>query len=222
MYGLLDAHFAGITREGFDADLAEKDWVLLLQDGPRLRGFSTLLLYESQDEGGPFSVVYSGDTIVEQAARGTSALAQSWIAAVRTLSEQRPGVPLYWLLITSGFRTYRFLPVFWRVFHPRHDDPMPESVETRLAALASARLGTSYLRDRGIARFPRPQVLRQPLAHVPEGRRRDPHVTFFLERNPGWCQGDELVCFTEIAFENLTRAGQRMWQRGGSAIETCE
>jgi hypothetical protein len=42
----------------------------------------------------------------------------------------------------------------------------------------------------------------------------DPHVAFFLNRNPGWRRGDELVCLTEIAFENLTPAGRRMWLRG--------
>ena len=26
----------------------------------------------------------------------------------------------------------------------------------------------------------------------------DPHVAFFLERNPGFVQGDELVCLTKI------------------------
>ena len=38
----------------------------------------------------------------------------------------------------------------------------------------------------------------------------DPHVAFFLKRNPGHGDGDELVCLTELSDDNLTRAGRRM------------
>jgi hypothetical protein len=56
----------------------------------------------------------------------------------------------------------------------------------------------------------RPQVLAGDLVDVPAGRAADPHVRFFLERNPGFVRGDELVCLTRIADDNLTRAGLRM------------
>ena len=60
-------------------------------------------------------------------------------------------------------------------------------------------------------RFAAPQVLRDDLRDVGPGRLNEPHVAFFLQRNPGWCRGDELVCLTEVSFENLTPAGRRMW-----------
>ncbi|RPH53418.1 hypothetical protein EHM82_08455, partial [bacterium] len=47
MLALLDAHFLGVTPERFAADLAEKNWVLLLEEDGRLQGFSTLLIYET-------------------------------------------------------------------------------------------------------------------------------------------------------------------------------
>jgi len=34
-----------------------------------------------------------------------------------------------WLLITSGFRSYRFLPLFWREFYPRYDSVTPQQVQ---------------------------------------------------------------------------------------------
>jgi hypothetical protein len=43
-------------------------------------------------------------------------------------------------------------------------------------------------------------------------------VGFFLARNPGWREGDELVCLTEIAEGNLTPAGRRLWRTG--TVET--
>lgn len=210
MLGLLAAHFQGVTPERFAADLGEKNWVLLLEDEAGLRGFSTLQIYETVG----LTIVYSGDTIVERGAWATAALPKCWIAAVRALRERHPRGPLYWLLLTSGYRTYRFLPVFWREFWPRHDATTPPDVQELMDFLADQRFGSLYLRDSGIVRFPEPQVLREGLDDVPEGRRADPHVIFFLEKNPGWVQGDELVCLTEISEANLTPAGWRMWRSG--------
>jgi hypothetical protein len=212
MLGLLSAHFSGVARERFESDLAEKNWVLLLEEEGRLRGFSTLLIYETAaPDGEPVTVVYSGDTIVEPGAWGTAALPKSWIAAVRVLRERHPRGRLWWLLLTSGFRTYRFLPVFWREFWPHHDAATPREARELLDFLATERFGPCFSPETGVVRFPEPQVLREGLDEVPEGRLDDPHVAFFLKKNPGWSHGDELVCLTELAEGNLTSAGRRMW-----------
>ncbi|HEV7508340.1 MAG TPA: hypothetical protein VGS07_25890 [Thermoanaerobaculia bacterium] len=215
LFALLAAHFQGVTRERFAADLGEKNWILLLEEDGRLRGFSTLRIYETAGPGGePLTVVYSGDTIVEQDAWATAALPKSWIAAVRALRERHPRGRLLWLLLTSGFRTYRFLPVFWRDFWPRPDSATPPEVRALLDHLARERFGSAFDAAAGIVRFPEPQILREGLDTIPEGRLADPHVAFFLKQNPGWAQGDELVCLTELAEDNLTPAGRRMWRQG--------
>jgi hypothetical protein len=214
MRRLLETHFEGVTPETFARDLDEKNWCLLLEEHGRLRGFSTLLVYPSRHGGEDIAVVYSGDTVVDRSAWGTPALARSWIGSVCGLRALYPGRRLYWLLLTSGFRTYRFLSVFWRDFHPRYDATPGPLAATRLHALARERLGPLYHAQEGVARLFGPQRLRGALADVPAARRADPNVSFFLARNPGWVRGDELVCLTEIAPENLTAAGRRMWSAG--------
>jgi hypothetical protein len=211
MFALLASHFDGVQPATFDRDLDDKNWVLLFEDDDGLQGFTTILAYETVDAGEPIAVVYSGDTIMARQSRHTAALPREWIGAVRALGEQLRGRRLYWLLLTAGFRTYRLLPVFWRVFHPRYDAPTPPADQGRLDRLARARLGASFDAAAGIVRFAAPHVLCDALRDVGPGRQRDPHVAFFLHRNPGWVRGDELVCLTEIAFENLTPAGRRMW-----------
>ena len=52
--------------------------------------------------------------------------------------------------------------------------------------------------------------LRPGVADVTYRRLADPHVAFFVSANPGHARGDELVCLTELATENLTPAGRRM------------
>ena len=217
MFRLLGAHFDGVEPSTFNRDLDEKNWALLFMDEGILKGFSTLLAYDTHHRGERISVVYSGDTIMHPDGWKTSTLPRSWIAAVQCLRQTcLRGTRLYWLLLTSGFRTYRLLPVFWREFYPRHAMPTPQAAADLLAALAGERFGSCYDREHGIVRFASPQMLSAALQEVPPGRLNDPHVTFFLERNPAWSRGDELVCLTEIAFENLTPAGRRMWLHAAS------
>ena len=220
MLGLFTSFFEGVTDACFASDLADKNIVLLLEDRGRLCGFTTLRYYRATaaDEE-ELDIVYSGDTIVDPAVWNGSLLAPAWIAAVERLHrESGSHRRLLWLLITSGFRTYRFLPLFWREFHPRHDSPTPSTVRRTLDGLADERWGRWYDPSTGVVRFPSPQVLRPRMRGIPPSRLRNPHVDFFARVNRGHERGDELVCLTEIAESNLTSAGRRMVGRGRSLV----
>ncbi len=207
MFELLSAFFVGVDRDIFEEDLAGKNWVILLEDdGGQLRGFSTLLVYRSGCS--PVTLVYSGDTIVDRAWWGSSALPLTWLRAVRELTYSTNGDPVYWLLLTSGYRTYRFLPVFFRDFYPRAESE--PAAKALLDTLASEQFGDLYDSSSGIVRFKRPQVLVPELLDVPHGRARDRHVSFFLDRNPGYVRGDELVCLTRFDDQNFTPAARRI------------
>ncbi|MEO6784676.1 MAG: hypothetical protein ABI318_00980 [Chthoniobacteraceae bacterium] len=210
MYALLTEHFEGVTRVQFERDLAEKNWVIEIRRDGVLLGFSTLLVCDERFDGAALTAIYSGDTIVAPEAWRSPALARAWIAAVNHLRAAAPARSCHWLLLTSGFRTYRCLPVFWRSFFPRHDTPTPQHERRLLDYLARARYGECYDEATGIVRFPHPQKLRGPLGEIAAGRAADARVAFFLARNPGHNDGDELACITEISETNLTPAGRRM------------
>lgn len=210
MQALLGAHFDGVSAEQFRDDLAGKNWAMLIERDGRLVGFTTIAAYETSVDDEPVSVVYSGDTIVAPDAWNTSALPRGWIESVAALRAHYPRGPYVWLLITSGFRTYRLMPLFWREFYPRHDAATPPNWDRLAHALAAERFGERYDPTTGVVRLDHPQRLRGTLAGIPDGRRADPHVAFFASRNPGHVDGDELVCVTHLDPSNLTPAGRRM------------
>jgi hypothetical protein len=184
--------------------------VVLLRDGDdRVRGFTTFALYESAAVDPPVSVVFSGDTIVDAACRSSTLLPRAWIHAVLAESEDMPQ-PLYWLLISSGYKTYRFLTVFLKRSYPRHDLVTPKREQAVLDALAAERFGARFDRTSGIVRLERPTPLRPGVADVTARRLRDPHVSFFVARNPGHAAGDELVCLARLHADNFTAAGHRV------------
>ena len=209
MFELLSSYFDGVTYSQFEADLAGKNWVILLMRDSRLVGFSTLLAYETAFQDELLSVIYSGGTVVAPEAWNSPALSRAWIACVRDLRKSYPHGRYYWLLLTSGFRTYRFLPLFWREFYPRFDVQTPSRQRDILDFLANERFGPQYDSRNGVVRFAQPQKLRDQRNLVPI-KGADPHVVFFFKHNPGHISGEELVCLTELTDANLTPAGRRM------------
>ncbi len=99
--------------------------------------------------------------------------------------------------------------MFWRQFYPRFDAQPPEWDRLLLDSLAAERYKDQYIPREGIVRFASPQRLRVG-GEVPSGRLADPHIAYFLKRNPRHSEGDELVCLTELTDDNLTMAGRRM------------
>lgn len=214
MFDVFSGCFDGATLEFFQRDLSSKNWVILLRDGESgaLEGFSTLALYETEFEGKPLSVVYSGDTIIRPAYWGTPELPRSWIRTVIEKSADLPQ-PLYWLLISSGYKTYRFLTVFYKEFYPCYNRTTPPEMQALMDQLAAQRFGAEYHPELGVVRFMKGATpLKDGVAEVTEERLHDPHVAFYVARNPGHLQGDELVCITRVHPDNFTAAGKRVFR----------
>lgn len=216
MLALLSRCFVGVRTEVFYADLTDKTLAVLLRDeGGVLMGFTTLALYPTVGpDGDDATIVCSGDTIVAPEAWGSSALPRVWVnAALDWHGDQGVG-RLYWLLLTSGFRTYRFLPVFVQAFYPHANQPTPPAMHAWMQRVSAERWGDAYDPAAGVVRFEHPQRLRGGLVEVPAAKREDPHVRHFLKLNPGAADGDELVSVCELGAANLTRAGLRMLRAG--------
>ncbi len=212
MFDVFCENFERSSLEIFERDLKDKNWVILIRDtgGNALQGFSTLALYEMDYQGRRISVVYSGDTIIRREYWGTPELPRSWIHTVLEKSAHMPQ-PLYWLLISSGYKTYRFLTVFYKEFYPRYDKPTPPEMQVMMEYLATQRFGSDHHCEEGVVRFRNGATpLRKGIAEVSDERLHDPHIAFYISQNPGHVNGDELVCITQLHPDNFTAAGRRM------------
>lgn len=212
MYALLQTYFEGTTRAQFEEDLGEKEWVFLLRDAAsrEVQGFSTLLRFALAVEDQPVVAFFSGDTIIARAYWGEATLPRLWLQHVFKLAGRIREARAYWFLICSGYKTYRFLPVFFREFHPHWRDPMPAQTKRLLDTLGHARFAERYDAARGIVRLAQATPLQRGVAEITAERARDPHVAFFARANPGHLTGEDLACVCELTRENLTSAGRRL------------
>lgn len=212
MFRLMTQYYDGMRRDEFDRDLAEKHWVIAVSDeAGRLCGFSTQRLLEVELEGRAVRALFSGDTIVDRDHWARNPLAGLWGRLALALVDRHPGEPLYWFLISKGYKTYRFLPLFFHEFYPRVDVTTPESQQRVLNQLARAKFPAQFDAAAGIVRSRQDGCrLRSGVAEVTARHLADPHTRFFCQQNPRHAQGDELCCLAPLSRENFTRAAWKV------------
>jgi len=216
MYELMSTYFDKTQRTLFEDDLAEKELIILLREirSGQIQGFSTLMRMESNVDSQDIVAFFSGDTIVSKEYWGETVLSKLWGQIVFTKADlivaERPSAQVFWFLISSGYKTYRFLPVFFREFFPCPSLSTPQYIQRILDVLGETRFGDQYDAASGIVRFLQAAPLRQGVADITEQRLNDPMVAFFNSKNPGHARGDELACIARISRNNVTRAGERM------------
>jgi len=211
MFALYDTYFEATTNAIFRADLAEKDYVILLRDASkRIRGFSTGAILDFAVSGNRAWAIFSGDTIIHHENWGQQTLPLAFAAQAGRVKAQHPEEPRYWFLISKGYHTYRYLPLFFYDYAPRWDLPTSNDRQALLDALACGKFGGAYDRSTGVIRYPESRgQLRGAWAEVRETMRRKPEVCFFLEKNPGYRNGDELACLAELSADNIRPIARR-------------
>ena len=216
MFALFCEYYDHVTPGQFAADLAAKDFALLLRDAHGgLAGFTTARCFDFNHAGQTMRVVFSGDTVVAREHWGQQAMARAWLGEMGRIAQAAAGRPLFWFLIVKGHRTYRYLPAFARDFVPKPgggDDPALLALRD---ALATDLFGQAFDPASGLIRFARPQGQLAPHWVDPAPRERNlPEVRHFLAANPGHARGDELACLCSLAPENMRPLALR-WFRAG-------
>jgi hypothetical protein len=213
MFALMDRYYEQVCRDAFEADLDEKRWVIQIraEGASALCGFSTQMILSAVVDDRPVKALFSGDTIIDRRFWGHQSLTSVWGNFALSLIDEFAGQELYWFLISGGYKTYRFLPVFFCDYYPRYDVSTPPDAQDVVDAIARHKFPLLYDRASGVVRAQANQYrLRDGVADVTPARRRDPHVEFFVARNPGYVRGDELCCLAPLTRENFTPAAYRV------------
>lgn len=225
MFALMSAYYHNMDRSTFEEDLDEKRWVIQVVD-PRtggIRGFSTQVLLDASVDGRDVRALFSGDTIVGREYWGKNPLARIWGRFALSLIDEGDSDDLYWFLITKGYKTYRYLPVFFDEFYPRFGAVTPVWAARIIDALASSKFSSAYNANTGIVRSGRSGCcLREGVADIGAERLRDPHVRYFTRRNPGHACGDELCCLAPLTRANFTSAAYRVIGSARAAMAISE
>lgn len=215
----LDAAFAvfrsayeNVSRARFEYDLQEKQHVILLRDRDTgaLKGFSTVLVRAIESPHGPATVIFSGDTVIDREYWGQKQLQLAFLKLLFRTKLRAPRRPVYWFLLSKGYRTYLLLANAFPRSVPRVDRADDAGLRRILDRLATGRYGTEYDPANGVIRYATPhERVREGVAPVTTSLLENPHIRFFITRNPGHAEGVELACLADVRLRDLARAAVR-------------
>ena len=201
MWHVFRQYYADVTEDKFKGDLSKKtDVILLLDDGDNsIQGFSTIEVYERENAGKSYLAVFSGDTIIDERYWGQSALQREFVRYVIRLKLKNFFRPVYWFLISKGYKTYLLLSRNYWTYWPRHDKATPALEKSIIEQLAFEKYGEAFDGSTGVLQFSEPEGrLKQGVAPIDEKLLVQPDIAFFCDQNPGHQQGDELCCLGRI------------------------
>lgn len=202
MYNLFIQYYDNTPLDVFVRDMSRKTGVFVISrvKDDKLVGFSTITNFEVDSNGKRVRCLFSGDTVVDRAYWGTSALRITTFLYVIRQKILHPFTPLYWYLISMGYRTYMVMANNFPNYYPCVDGDKPELRD--IAVQASEHLFPGMLdRDRMMIHFGDDACkLKGDVTPITPADRQHPKIAFFEKRNPRWMHGDEMPCVGAFDF----------------------
>lgn len=209
MYHLMEATYFGTSLSKIKRDLSNKQYILLLyNDQNTLKGFTTMQLFDSTFRGKNVKIIYSGDTVIDEDSRGEIELMRAWWQFSYKVQKEYMDTDVYWMLISKGWRTYKFFPLFLKEFYPTREKETPEEFKDFIERIGKFKFPEEY--QNGLIIPNSPDFLKNADHDVPEHKKDDPDIQFFLNANPNFKHGNELVCVAHLSPDNLTKIGLRL------------
>lgn len=211
MFILMDTYYDQMDYSNFISDLSEKDHcILLIDESGGIQGFSTQKLISFPLNGKEIHGVFSGDTIIHKDYWGSFELyrvfAQSFIKYSNQFAE------FYWFLISKGYKTYRMLPLFFKTFYPNYLEQIPDYEKHIRDAFGLFKYPGQYNIKTGIIEYPGQKVkLKKGVADVTLKQLKDKNIQFFINTNPNYILGEDLVCLARLEPDNLKSAARRIF-----------
>ena len=211
LFNLMNKYYEGMHRKYFFNDLDEKDSVILVKDDNNIIcGFTTIMEIDTIVNGKKIWAIYSGDTIIEKSKWGSWAMFKGFGEVIKRFLDKRK-TNTYWFLVSKGVKTYLLLPLFFKEFYPAYNRAPPKIILQIMHSLGRKKFGTHFYKEKGIIHYEPPRDrIRDNISDIPFSKWKEPHIKFFLERNPEYKIGDELVCLASIKLGNFTKEGIKM------------
>lgn len=200
MFELMRSYYDSVSREKFLSDLSNKNDVILLRDPEgNIQGFSTLRIVPLNMGGKTLRGIFSGDTVIDRAFWGGRALGKAFLRYLFFQKLRHPFEPLYWLLISKGYKTYLIMANNFSEHYPRYDRPTPRDKKALMDDFYSALFADDYDPKDGVIRTGEAERLKAGVAEISEALiKSNPKIAFFQRSNPGWREGVELACIARM------------------------
>lgn len=221
MYDVFKRYYRNTNIKLFKSDLDKKNGAFLVREKEtdKIVGFSTILEMKMQINGKKVLGIFSGDTIMEDTYWGKNPLHFQYFFYFLKVMLKNPIRPVYWFLISKGYKTYLILANNFLNYYPCYNKENKHLAD--ISTAYSRYLFPEYYNDKNrIINFGNNyQSLKGGVAEISDEMcEKFPKIAFFYERNPSWSKGTELPCVGKLSWLNIlhklfVRPTQRPWNR---------
>lgn len=201
MFEIYEKYYQNTSLVIFTSDLSEKTGVFLIREplNNQIVGFSTITEREFEVDGKSTVGFFSGDTVIESAYWGSRALQRAMFRYVMNFKIRYFLKPVYWLLISKGFKTYLLMANNFNHYYP-HPDGQDQHLDSLVKAYSLKFYSEYYDHKTSLINFGKCyQALKSDVAPITDEMKiNNPKIAFFEKVNPTWKQGTELPCIAEI------------------------
>jgi len=211
MYKLMDEFYDNMTLEYFIKDLKEKDYCIILRDNLKIiQGFSTQKIIEVDVDDKKVHGVFSGDTIIHSDYWGSFELHKAFAKFFFDYGEKYD--EFYWFLISKGYKTYKMLPAFFKKSYPSYKEQAPKYIQDIMNAFGNASYPEEFDEESGVIKYKHVKdKLKEGVADIDDKKLRDKHIKYFVEINPTYIDGNDLVCLAKMEKDNLRPTAKRLF-----------
>ena len=210
MLKLMKEFYDNVLDSSFNHDLEEKDYCIILynEDG-MVKGFSTQKEISFKVNGKIINGIFSGDTIIHKDYWGSLELLKKF---ARTFVKDK-NEEYYWFLISKGYKTYRMLPLFFDEFYPNYKSEIPKYEKEIMDVFGNTYYPLDYNKINGVMEYKGiKDKLKDGVADITEKELKDKNIKYFTEINPGYINGEDLMCLARLDQDNLSKTAKRLFR----------
>jgi hypothetical protein len=147
-------------------------------------------------------------TILDKKHWGSPALGVQFLIYLWKLKLKNFGTPVYWFLISKGYKTYLLMSNNFKDSYPHYQRETPAFEKALMDRFYRDKYGNHYRTENGVISFagtPTCKLKDQVAPITDELKKNVPGIAFFAQSNPNWHSGDELACIARMTLDMPAR-----------------
>lgn len=210
MFQLFSQYYTDTNEEMFISDLDKKSHVFTFWDKSftpnKLAGFSTI---DKQNacptlKSNALSL-YSGDTVLASEYWGSKILQKAFFWYILKSKLLSPLKPVYWMLISKGFKTYMLMRKNFPASYPNRHEDAPSEMQLFKNSFYKNKFSHNYSSSNSKIIFAEPKgAVKDGVSEPSNYDKQNLDIQYFIEANPNFRTGEELACIAEIRFKDLS------------------
>lgn len=204
------------STDGLVEALKERQRIAIYKSKGEIVGISAIDILPEEHNGKKACAIYTGNTWIRQDWRNANLIQLLAFISMLEAKARYPRHRLYWFFGSNNYMSYRLLYRNFEQFWPSPDHETPAWELNYMQHLGKVFFGPDMDEETLIWRQKSSRSFKDEDTQLSNKLKQDPFIQYYLQRNPGYTQGDRLMCMAPLDKNSIPQviklAAQRMWK----------